>query len=348
MMYRLPAPPAEGEAWINRERRMRFTFEGEAFEGFEGDTLTSALAAAGVMITARSFKYHRPRGAFSAAGHDANNLFQIGAEPNQRGDAVLLTDGMELTAVNTFGGVAKDRASAMGLLSRFLPVGFYYKTGGGARTFPWFEKLIRHMSGLGRIDFASRPALRDRRHLHCGCGGDRRRAQPASPPPWPRRRPAPRAWCCWTRTPQPGGCALHGADAAARQALQQLIAEVRRTPAIRVLTGCSVVGYYSDHELVVSEHARVNGGALLLRARAVVLATGAIEQPAVFSNNDLPGILLGSAAQRLLHRHAVAPGRNVVILGANADSVALATDLADAGVKVQALLVPAASPLRVG
>ena len=103
MMYRLPA--REGE-WINRERRLRFTFEGEAFEGFEGDTLTSALAAAGVMITARSFKYHRPRGLFSAAGHDANNLFQIGAEPNQRGDALLLADGMQLTAVNTFGGVA--------------------------------------------------------------------------------------------------------------------------------------------------------------------------------------------------------------------------------------------------
>ncbi|HMA10747.1 MAG TPA: FAD-dependent oxidoreductase [Steroidobacteraceae bacterium] len=342
MMYRLP--PRAGE-WINRKRRLRFTFEGQAHEGFEGDTLTSALAAAGVMITARSFKYHRPRGLFSAAGHDANNLFQIGAEPNQRGDAVLLTEGVEFTAVNTFGGVAKDRASAIGWLSRFLPVGFYYKTGGGPRVFPWFEKLIRHMSGLGRIDFASRPALRDRRHLHAevavvGAGLAGLNAALAA-----ARHGATRVVLV-DENGEPGGCAPHGADAAARESLQRLIAEVRGTPAIRVLSGCSVVGCYSDHELVVSEHSRVDGGVLLLRARAVVLATGAIEQPAVFSNNDLPGILLGSAAQRLLHRHAVAPGRDVVILGANSDSIELAMDLTAAGVKVRALLVPAGSPLR--
>jgi sarcosine oxidase, subunit alpha len=343
MMYRLPA--REGE-WIHRERSLRFTFEGQAHEGLEGDTLTAALAAAGVMITARSFKYHRPRGVFSAAGHDANNLFQIGAEPNQRGDAVLLAEGMSLTAVNTFGGVARDRASAMGLLSRFLPVGFYYKTGAGKRTFPLFEKLIRHMSGLGRIDFASRPALRDRRYMHAdvaviGAGLSGLHAALAA-----ARAGATRVVLVDENT-EPGGCAAHGADVAARQALRTLIAEVRRTPAIQLLGGCSVVGYYSDHELVVSEHSRVDGGVLLLRAGAVVLATGAIEQPAVFSSNDLPGILLGSAAQRLLHRHSVAPGRNVVILGANPDSLDVARDLASAGVKVQALLVPADSPLQI-
>jgi sarcosine oxidase, subunit alpha len=342
MMYRLPARAGE---WIDRERRLRFTFEGQLLEGFEGDTLTSALAAAGVMITARSFKYHRPRGVFSAAGHDANNLFQVGAEPNQRGDGVLLTEGMAFTAVNTFGGVAKDRARYMGLLARFLPVGFYYKTGGGARTFPWFEKLIRHMSGLGRVDFAARPAPRDRRHLHAEVaviGGGLSGLNTALA----AARAGARVVLVDENT-EPGGCAAHGADAGALQALRQLIIEVRGTSAIRVLPGCSVVGYYSDHELVLSEHTRIDGGALLLRARAVVLATGAIEQPAVFSHNDLPGILLGSAAQRLLHRHAVAPGRNVVILGANVDSLELATDLTTAGVKVRALLVPANSPLRL-
>src|SRR6185369_15640659 len=252
MMYRLP--PREGE-WINREKRLRFDFEGRAFEGFEGDTLTSALAAAGVMTTARSFKYHRPRSLYSAAAHDANNLFQAGAEPNQRGDALLLREGMSLTAVNTFGGVAGDRAALMKWLSRFLPVGFYYKTGRSTRAFPQFERLIRRMSGLGRIDADARPALRERRHLHCdvavvGAGLSGLHAALAA-----ANGGAARVMVVDENT-RAGGSALHGApDAAtARAGLQQLTAEVSRHPAIRVLTGCCVTGYYSDHELLIAEH----------------------------------------------------------------------------------------------
>jgi len=341
-MYRLP--PREGE-WINREKRLRFDFEGRAFEGFEGDTLTSALAAAGVMTTARSFKYHRPRSLYSAAAHDANNLFQAGAEPNQRGDALLLREGMSLTAVNTFGGVAGDRAAWMKWLSRFLPVGFYYKTGRSTRAFPHFERLIRRMSGLGRIDADARPALRERRHLHCdvavvGAGLSGLHAALAA-----ANGGAARVMVVDENT-RAGGSALHGApDAAtARAGLQQLTAEVSRHPAIRVLTGCCVTGYYSDHELLIAEHDRVDGGALLLRARAVVLATGAIEQPPVFRNNDLPGVMLGSAAQRLLHRYAIAPGRRVVIVGANAQAVALALELAASSITVVALAMLAEAP----
>ncbi len=94
----------------------------------------------------------------------------------------------------------------------------------------------------------------------------------------------------------------------------------------------SVVGYYTDHELVVSRIDREAGGLRLLRARAVVMATGCIEQPAVFRNNDLPGVLLGSAAQRLLYRHGIAPARRVVVLGANDEAVALRTGSGLAGV----------------
>ena len=98
MMYRLPPQPGE---WLDRSRPLQFGFEGRALKAYEGDTLTSALAANGVMTTARSFKYHRRRGVVSAAGHDANNLFQIGSEPNQRGDTLALRAGMQLAAVNT-------------------------------------------------------------------------------------------------------------------------------------------------------------------------------------------------------------------------------------------------------
>src|SRR5690606_19497437 len=165
MMHRLPQPVA-GE-WIDRARPLAMDFEGRAIHGFAGDTLTSALAASGVMVTARSFKYHRPRGLVSAAGHDANNLFQVGDEPNQRGDHILARDGLAFSAVNTRGGVGHDRLASLSLLSRFLPVGFYYKVFWGRRTFPWFERTIRRISGLGTVNTAARPAPRERRYAHC-------------------------------------------------------------------------------------------------------------------------------------------------------------------------------------
>ena len=342
-MYRLP--PAAGE-WIDRDRPLPFTFEGRSLQGFAGDTLTSALAGAGVMTTARSFKYHRRRGLYSAASHDANNLFQLGAEPNQRGDALLLQPGMDVTAVNTVGGVEADRASWIGLLSRFLPVGFYYKTGGG-RAFPRFEALIRRMSGLGRIDFAARPADRIRRHMHCdvavvGAG-------------WAGVHAALAAAEAGGRVvlvdegSRLGGSALHGdADLpAAQTSLQSVIDAVDADARIRVLAGCCAVGFYADHELLISEHDRSDGGAILLRAKSVVLATGAIEQPPVFRNNDLPGVMLGSAAQRLLHRYAIAPGRRIVVVGANADAPALALEMAGRGIEVFALAMLADSPHEI-
>ena len=251
---------------------------------------------------------------------------------------------MQIAAVNTIGGVEADRGSWIGWLSRFLPVGFYYKTGGGTRSFPRFETLIRRMSGLGRVDLAARPPLRDRRHMHCeiaviGAGWAGLNAALAA------AREGARVVLV-DESAQPGGSSLHGAaaPAAAREALQNLVDEVRRNDRIRLLSGCCVVGLYADHELLIAQHDRSDGGAILLRARAVVLATGAIEQPPVFRNNDLPGVMLGSAAQRLLHRHAVAPGRRVVILGANADARALARDLLMHEVPVVALAMLAGSP----
>jgi sarcosine oxidase, subunit alpha len=206
-------------------------------------------------------------------------------------------------------------------------VGFYYKTAWGPRSFPRFERLIRRMSGLGTVDLASRPAPRLRRHLHCdvaviggGLSGIAAALAAAA-------RGAARVILV------DEGLQL-GGMAAADSRLAEQRARLALEPRIRTLTGHCAVGCYSDHELVLSECSRSDGGAVLLRAGAVVLATGAIEQPAVFRNNDLPGVMLGSAALRLMRRHAVAPGQRCVVLGANSDAVALALELMAGGVKV--------------
>jgi sarcosine oxidase subunit alpha len=67
----------------------------------------------------------------------------------------------------------------------------------------------------------------------------------------------------------------------------------------------------------------------------------------VFGNNDLPGVMLGSAAQRLLYRHGVGVGERIAVLGANDEALALVTDLLSQGLNVTDLLVPAESPMSM-
>lgn len=344
MMRRLPNAIA-GE-WIERDRRLQLQFEGQPLDACAGDTLSTALAAAGIMTTARSFKYHRRRGIFSAAGHDANNLFQIGHEANQRGDQILARDGLSFAAVNTRGGVARDRAAAIGLLARFLPVGFYYKAFGGKHSFPWFERTIRNFSGLGRVHPDHQHPLHQRRHQHCdvaivGAGVTGLSAALSAAVHGARRI------VVIDEAQRPGGSGLWHAKTRPQDAAlcRELIARLESMPGIELLCSHSVVGYYADHELAVSRIDREDGGLTLLRARAVVLATGCIEQPAVFHGNDLPGVLLGTAAQRLLYRHGISAGERIIVLGANDDAVALALDLASQGLRVTDLAVPSGSPL---
>jgi sarcosine oxidase, subunit alpha len=344
MMRRLPDALA-GE-WIDRSRPLQLKFEGRPVDAFEGDTLSSALAADGIMTTARSFKYHRPRGIFSAAGHDANNLFQIGHEPNQRGDHILARDGMVFAAVNTRGGVARDRASVIGLLARFLPVGFYYKAFLGRHSFPWFERVIRNFSGLGKVVLDHAQASRQRRYQHCdvaviGAGIAGMSAALAAAAHGARRI------VVIDEAQRPGGSGLwHARSRPADVArCQALIEQLRAIPGIELRCSHSVVGCYADHELAVARIDREDGDLTLLRARAVVLATGCIEQPAVFRNNDVPGVLLGSAAQRLLYRHGISTGERIVVLGANDEAAAMALDLASHGLNVTDFAVPQDSPV---
>ncbi len=165
MMRRLShAVPYE---WIDRGKPLRMQFEGRAIEAFSGDTLSSALAGAGVMITARSFKYHRPRGIFSAAGHDANNLFQIGAEPNQRGDHVLARDALAFSAVNTRGGVAHRPRGCHGPAVALPAGGLLLQGLHGPAQLPALRAADPRVQRLGKVDLAAAGALRERRHAHC-------------------------------------------------------------------------------------------------------------------------------------------------------------------------------------
>jgi sarcosine oxidase subunit alpha len=326
MMFRLPPVPGE---WIDRSRPLAFEFEGREFQGFAGDTISAALAAAGQMTLGRSFKYHRPRGILSFANHDANNLFQLGHVPNVRGDVTALTDGMRMDAVNTFGGLKRDYARFIEWLAPFLPVGFYYKAFHG-RNFPRWEQRIRAMSGLGRIAADAPRARTPKRYAFCdvlviGAGASGLASALSAADAGARvllvdENARAGGSACWT------GAAADEADA--------LVRRVAGNPNIELLTGTFAAGVYADRWVALVESSRMTK----VRAGAVVFATGVIEQPAVFRNNDLPGVLLGSAAQRLMRRYAIAPGRRVTILTANREGYELARELRAHKVEVAAVL----------
>ncbi len=326
MMYRLPPVPGE---WIDRERRVDFEFEGRPYSGFAGDTISSALAAAGEMTLGRSFKYHRPRGIFSFANHDANNLFQVDGVPNVRGDVVPLAPGANVTAVNTFGGLASDRGRFLEWLAPFLPVGFYYKAFHG-RSFPVWERRIRAISGLG-VAGADLPRQKTpKRYAFCdvlviGAGPSGLAA-------------ALSAADSGARVMLVDENARAGGSAAWSGALQgevtALTSRVAQNPRIETLLSTYAAGCYADRWVALIEPQRMTK----VRAGAIVFATGVIEQPTIFRHNDLPGVMLGSAAQRLLHRYAIAPGRRVAILTANHEGYDLARALRAHDVGVAALL----------
>ena len=85
---------------IDRARPLSFSFNGRRLQGFEGDTLASALLANDVRVVARSITHGRPRGIFSAGIEEPNALVQVGAEPMLRATQVELREGLEAASLN--------------------------------------------------------------------------------------------------------------------------------------------------------------------------------------------------------------------------------------------------------
>jgi len=327
MARRLPPQPGE---WIDRTCKLRFTFEGREYSAFAGDTISSALLAHGVRVLGRSFKYHRPRGVFSAANHDTNVLLQSDHDYNIRADVVAVEEGMKLTAVNTVGGLEKDRGRFIEKFSSMLPVGFYYKTFHRPRAlFPFWENRIRKMAGLGRIDTAWPQSRLPKRHGFCdllvvGAGASGLSAAITA------AEAGANVWLV-DENPRAGG-SLN--DRQANVQRDELLTRMGNLDNITFLPNTVAAGWYADHYIPLVSPA----GLIRLRARAVIVAGGVYEQPAVFRNNDLPGVMLASGALRLVHRHGVAPCESAVILAANSDAYRAALELKSTGITIQAIV----------
>jgi sarcosine oxidase subunit alpha len=320
-------PRQAGEV-IDRSRRIAFTFNGQLYAAHPGDTIASALAASGVRVLSRSFKYHRPRGLLCGAGHCPNCLVQINDEPNVRACQRLVEEGMAVQAQNAWPSLERDLLSLSELGARFMPVGFYYKTFmRPARLWPLYEGVLRRAAGLGRVDPHSPEGAFDQQYLHgqvvvVGAG-------PAGLSAALAAAQAGARVLLFDENAGLGGH-LRFAGEQGAQTLAPLLAQLGKCPQIEVFADAAVVGWYQDNWLAAVQERRL----FKIRAQALVVASGAYEAPLVFDDNDRPGVMLGSAVQRLLHLYGIAPGKRAVVATANEDGWEVAADLCRAGVEV--------------
>jgi sarcosine oxidase, subunit alpha len=301
---RLPPQPNER---IDRSKPVTFFFGGTAVQAFAGDTIGSALFAAGRRVFSRSFKYHRRRGLLCCSGSCPNCMMQVDGVPNVRVCVEPVREGARVRHQNVVGSLERDLLAAVDHFGgRFTPVGFYYRTMIRPRSlWPVYEKFLRNVAGLGRLDKHGRRSRRfDTEHRRADVlviGG--------------------------------GRSGVEAAQRASHDGRQVVLVDERGAPEIdgvEVIAPAAAIGIYEGGLVPV------DAGEVLYRFRAdrIVIATGALEQPLVFPGNDLVGTYLPRAVQRLVDEWSVKPGERAVIISADEHGLAVAEQLRRAGTRV--------------
>lgn len=342
---------------IDRSKPVEFSFDGKKLNGFEGDTLASALLANGRHMVARSFKYHRPRGIVAAGSEDPAGIVQIGpdavqTEPNTRVTEQEIYNGLVAKAQNCWPSLSFDIGILNDTFSDFFPAGFYYKTFMGP-PFSWmtFEPIIRKAAGLGIAPKAADPDRYDSTNRHADVlvvGGG-----PAGLAAAKAAADAGARVILAEETNELGGALLSEPEGSVSiggnkldNAVGKLRASLEENPDVILLTRTTAFGYYGDNFVglweKVSDHLSASDREPLqprqriwrVRAKQVILATGSLERPIVFDGNDRPGIMLAGAVRTYLHRYGVLCGQQALVFANNDSAWAAAFDLNDAGADV--------------
>ncbi len=348
-----------GVGSIDRSRPLIFTFDGLDYQGYAGDTLASALIANGVHLVGRSFKYHRPRGILSAGAEEPNALVSVARgpgrfTPNLRATQIELIEGLVATSQNRWPSLKFDLGAVNDLFSPLFGAGFYYKTFMGpnllGKNWAWtrvYEPMIRRAAGLGLAPREPDPDRYTRTFDHCDVlilgGGPAGLAAALA-----ASESGARVVLC-DENPMLGGSLLADGEAevdgkSALKWLEDMVAALRSSPNVRLMTRTQAFGYYAQN--FIGLNVRVAEADLIadpdlprerlwqMRAREVVLATGAIERPLVFPNNDRPGVMLADSARRYCGQYGVKVGDCVVIATTHNSAYRAAHELKKAGVSV--------------
>jgi sarcosine oxidase subunit alpha len=343
---------------IDRSKPLRFSFDGKAYGGFAGDTLASALVANDVHLLGRSFKYHRPRGLFTAGSDEPNALVELrrGArrEPNTKATTVELFDRLEAQSQNRFPSLNFDLLAVNNLLSPFLTAGFYYKSFMWPAS--WWEKVyeptIRRAAGLGRASGQADPDTYEKAHAFCdllvaGSGPAGLMASLAAV------RSGARVILCEEDFVFGGRLLAENYTIAGQRSADWAAAVVQelrglanvtlmpRTSLLTVYDGNSYAAleHVSDHLAVPPRH-QPRQRLWKIVAKRTVIATGSHERIIAFGGNDRPGVMQASAIRTYVNRYAVTQGNNVSIFTATDDGWRTAIDLVGAGVGIAAVVDP--------
>ncbi|MDM9650498.1 sarcosine oxidase subunit alpha [Pseudomonas wenzhouensis] len=349
---------------IDRSQALSFTFNGQTYQGFAGDSLAAALLANGVDIVGRSFKYSRPRGIVAAGAEEPNAVLQIGSTeaaqvPNVRATQQALYSGLVANSTNGWPSVNTDLMGILGKVGGgMMPPGFYYKTFMYPQNL-WmtYEKYIRKAAGLGRSPTEVDPDIYDQLNQHCdvlivGAGPAGLAAALAA------GRSGARVILA-DEQEEFGGSLLDTRETLdgkpAADWVAQVIAELQAMPEVTLLPRATVNGYHDHNFLTIHQRLTDHLGETApmgqarqrmhrVRAKRVVLASGAHERPLVYANNDVPGNMLAGAVSTYVRRYGVAPGQELVLSTNNDYAYRVVLDWLDAGRQVVAVADARSNP----
>ncbi len=346
--------------FIDETNRISFKFDGKTYYGFKGDTLASALIANNVHLVGRSFKYHRPRGIMTSGSEEPNAIVQVNpnsniTEPNARATEIEIYEGLEASSQNCWPSVNFDIGGINNFLAPLFPAGFYYKTFMWPKSF-WekYEFLIRHSAGLGKSPNTRDPDIYDHRNIHCdvlvvGAGiSGILAAKNAAKNNFKT--------LLLDEKNELGGSTIFEANEdnkinhnSASEWLKKEINELKNIKNLEIKTRTSVAAYHQYNYLLARENLtdhlnkkdkinKIRQRLLKIRAKKVILATGALERPLIFNNNDRPGIMLSSAIKKYSNFYGVVCGTKNIFFTNNDSAYESALSLHNKGIKVEAII----------